>query len=215
MGNPGTMTFSYTGTLPSGVSLDSAGLLSGTPTAAGSFTIVITASNGVLPNATQTFTLTVDNGTAPAFTSSASHTFTVGAAGVLHRHGVRYSHSHAGHYLRDAPPRDGLPRCHRHHQRHAHGYRWGLHGRAHGHQRSGKPGFSDAHPDRRCCSGRHIFLQEPPSSRNVRFLHLHGQRLSDSDDLESYRDVADGADFVIQRRSVGDLDRFSATSPSW
>ncbi len=52
-------TFSETGVLPGGVTFTSAGVLSGTPTASGSFPITITASNGVSPNATQNFTLTV------------------------------------------------------------------------------------------------------------------------------------------------------------
>jgi hypothetical protein len=53
-------TFSETGTLPNGVALTSAGVLSGTPTGAGgTYPITITAQNGVSPNATQTFTLTV------------------------------------------------------------------------------------------------------------------------------------------------------------
>ena len=42
----------------------------------------ITASNGVSPDATQTFTLTVDE-SAPAITSAASTTFTVGSAGTF------------------------------------------------------------------------------------------------------------------------------------
>jgi hypothetical protein len=58
-GYPTTMHFTKTGTLPSGVTLTSAGVLSGTPTATGKFTITITASNGVLSNAAQTFTLKV------------------------------------------------------------------------------------------------------------------------------------------------------------
>jgi hypothetical protein len=41
------------------VTLTSAGVLSGTPTASGSFPITITSLNGVSPNATQVFTLTV------------------------------------------------------------------------------------------------------------------------------------------------------------
>ncbi len=41
------------------MTLSTAGVLSGTPTQAGSFPIIITASNGVSPNATQNFTLTV------------------------------------------------------------------------------------------------------------------------------------------------------------
>ena len=54
-------TFAATGTLPSGVSLSNTGSLFGTPATgtAGSYPITITASNGNLPNATQSFTLTV------------------------------------------------------------------------------------------------------------------------------------------------------------
>ena len=52
-------TFATTSTLPAGVTLSSAGLLSGTPTAAGTFTINVTASNGIGTAATQQFTLTI------------------------------------------------------------------------------------------------------------------------------------------------------------
>jgi hypothetical protein len=54
-------TFTKTGTLPAGVTLTSAGKLSGTPAAGavGTYPITITAGNGVTPNATQAFTLTV------------------------------------------------------------------------------------------------------------------------------------------------------------
>jgi hypothetical protein len=41
------------------VNLSSAGVLSGTSSAAGTYPITITAANGVLPNVTQSFTLTV------------------------------------------------------------------------------------------------------------------------------------------------------------
>ena len=52
--------FTQTGALPAGVTLNSStGVLSGIPTASGSFAINIIASNGILPNATQPFTLTV------------------------------------------------------------------------------------------------------------------------------------------------------------
>jgi hypothetical protein len=74
-------TYSVTaGTLPSGVTLTSAGLLSGTPAAAtgGTYPITITAANGTT-NATQSFTLTVDQ--APSITSGNSTTFTVGTSG--------------------------------------------------------------------------------------------------------------------------------------
>ncbi len=74
-------TFSETGTLPSGVTLSAAGVLSGTPAAGtgGSYPITITAANGITPNATQSFTLTVNQ--APAITSAANATFAVGTAG--------------------------------------------------------------------------------------------------------------------------------------
>jgi len=65
-------TFSETGALPGGVTLNTTtGALSGTPAAGsgGVYNITITASNGVLPNATQSFTLSVQD-----FTISASPT---------------------------------------------------------------------------------------------------------------------------------------------
>ena len=54
-------TFSETGTLPSGITLSSGGVLSGTPAVGtgGTYPITITAQNGVSPSAMQTFTLTV------------------------------------------------------------------------------------------------------------------------------------------------------------
>jgi hypothetical protein len=60
-GNPDP-TFALSGTLPSGVTFNTtSGILAGTPTTgtAGTYPLIITASNGVLPNATQNFTLTV------------------------------------------------------------------------------------------------------------------------------------------------------------
>ena len=54
-------TFTESGALPSGVTLSSSGVLSGTPavtTNTGVFSITITASNGVAPAATESFTLT-------------------------------------------------------------------------------------------------------------------------------------------------------------
>jgi hypothetical protein len=56
-------TLSETGALPSGVTfVASSGLLAGTPgpATAGTYALQFTASNGVLPNATQSFTLTVN-----------------------------------------------------------------------------------------------------------------------------------------------------------
>ncbi|MGB7052007.1 MAG: putative Ig domain-containing protein [Acidimicrobiales bacterium] len=80
-GNP-TAALQESGSLPAGVTFADNGngtaTLSGTPTASGSFPITITASNGVSPNATQAFSLTV--GTAPAITSADQATFPLGSA---------------------------------------------------------------------------------------------------------------------------------------
>ena len=73
-----------TGTLPTGVTFNSAtSTLSGTPAAGtgGTYPITFTASNGVGSNAVQSFTLTVNQ--APAITSANSATFTVGTAGTF------------------------------------------------------------------------------------------------------------------------------------
>ncbi|MGD0069876.1 MAG: IPT/TIG domain-containing protein, partial [Streptosporangiaceae bacterium] len=73
-----------TGTLPSGVTFtdngDGTATLAGTPAAGtgGTYPLTITAHNGVTPDATQSFTLTVDE--APAITSPASATL-MGALG--------------------------------------------------------------------------------------------------------------------------------------
>jgi hypothetical protein len=83
-GSP-TPSLGESGALPGGVTFvdnhDGTGTLSGTPTQAGSFAISFTAQNGISPNATQSFTLTV--GQAPAITSASSTTFTVGVAGTF------------------------------------------------------------------------------------------------------------------------------------
>ncbi len=74
-------TLSVSGTLPNGVSLSAAGVLSGTPAAGsgGTYPLSITASNGIGNDATQSFTLTVNE--APAITSANATTFVVGSAG--------------------------------------------------------------------------------------------------------------------------------------
>jgi hypothetical protein len=77
-------TLTETGTLPSGVGLTSAGVLSGTTGQTGTFPITITASNGVSPDATQSFTLTVDStGVAPTITSANHVAFTQGQGGTF------------------------------------------------------------------------------------------------------------------------------------
>ncbi len=70
-------TISISGTLPAGITFtdnhNGTAKLAGTPTATGTYTLTITAQNGVTPNATQTFTLKVV--TAPLITSASSTTF--------------------------------------------------------------------------------------------------------------------------------------------
>ncbi len=78
-------SLSESGNLPSGVTFadngNGTGTLSGTPAAGtgGTYPFTITAANVNPPNATQSFTLTVDQ--APAITSGAGTTFTTGTAG--------------------------------------------------------------------------------------------------------------------------------------
>jgi VCBS repeat-containing protein len=82
-----SMSISETGALPGGVTFvnnnDGTATLAGTPNAAtgGTYPIIITANNGVTPNATQNFTLTVQQ--APAITSANNVTFKVGSAGTF------------------------------------------------------------------------------------------------------------------------------------
>lgn len=85
-------TFTETGALPAGVTLNRAGVLSGTPLASGSYSIVVTASNGVtpVPASTQDFTLTVtmpavmapSNAPDDAFADGSPNTFTFTATGT-------------------------------------------------------------------------------------------------------------------------------------
>ena len=73
------------GALPTGVTFTDHGngtaTLAGTPAAGsgGSYPLTITASNGILPDASQSFTLTI--GQPAAITSASGATFTVGSAG--------------------------------------------------------------------------------------------------------------------------------------
>ena len=82
-----TPSLSYSGTLPTGVNFTDNGngtaTLAGTPAAGsgGAYPIIITAQNGTTPNATQNFTLTVDQGL--IITSANKTTFTVGSPGAF------------------------------------------------------------------------------------------------------------------------------------
>ena len=80
-------TLSETGALPPGVTFtdngDGTATLAGTPAAGsgGTYPFTITATNGVIPAATQSFTLTVNQ--APGITSAGHTTFDVGHAGTF------------------------------------------------------------------------------------------------------------------------------------
>jgi hypothetical protein len=88
-GNP-TPAITEAGTLPLGVTFadhrDGTAVLSGTPPpgTSGTYLLTISAANGVLPDATQSFTLTVTvNQTPPAITSANATAFTAGTAGTF------------------------------------------------------------------------------------------------------------------------------------
>ncbi|MEO8361716.1 MAG: putative Ig domain-containing protein, partial [Vicinamibacteria bacterium] len=80
-----SMVISSTGALPGGVTFtnnnNGTATLAGNPNAGtgGSYPLIITANNGIAPNATQNFTLTVNQ--PPAITSANNTTFTVGING--------------------------------------------------------------------------------------------------------------------------------------
>jgi uncharacterized repeat protein (TIGR03803 family) len=62
-GGTGALTFSQTGgTLPPGLTLSSGGVLSGTPTAVGSYTFTVAATDGVGAGGSQSFTVTINPG---------------------------------------------------------------------------------------------------------------------------------------------------------
>jgi hypothetical protein len=83
-GSP-TPSLKETSSLPSGVTFtdngNGTGTLAGTASTGGTFNVSFTASNGLTPNATQNFTLTVN--LAPAITSANNTTFTAGQAGAF------------------------------------------------------------------------------------------------------------------------------------
>jgi Putative Ig domain len=58
-GSGGSYTFTETGTLPAGLTLSSAGVLSGTPTTFGTFPLTVTAMDNVGDSGSQNYTLTI------------------------------------------------------------------------------------------------------------------------------------------------------------
>jgi mono/diheme cytochrome c family protein len=83
-GTPAMFTYSVTGTLPTGVTFSTtSGNLSGTPTQAGTFPVTFGVSNGVMPNASQGFTLTVNKANQSiSFTGPASQSISTGSVQV-------------------------------------------------------------------------------------------------------------------------------------
>lgn len=81
------ISFSAIG-LPPGLSMSSSGIISGTPTQAGTYTGIVTASNGTAPSATQSFTIVINNA-APSGTIGVSmRAITFPTSGTV---GVAYS----------------------------------------------------------------------------------------------------------------------------
>jgi hypothetical protein len=76
-----TPALTETGAMPLGLTFSDEGngsaLISGTPTATGTYPITVNAANGVTPNASETVTIIVGSG--PTFTSATSTAFVVGS----------------------------------------------------------------------------------------------------------------------------------------
>ena len=79
-GGTGTATFAVTtGTLPAGLALSTAGALTGTPTAAGTSAITVTATDTVGATATQSYSLVIN--AAPSVTTTTLPSWTAGKSG--------------------------------------------------------------------------------------------------------------------------------------
>src|SRR5207245_1972467 len=77
-GSASSYTFALSsGILPAGLTLASGGALSGTPTAAGSSTFTVTATDAQGCTGSQSYTLTINKAT-PAFSNLSSPTITYG-----------------------------------------------------------------------------------------------------------------------------------------
>jgi uncharacterized repeat protein (TIGR03803 family) len=83
-GGTGTLTFSQSGTLPPGLTLSSSGLLSGTPTAAGSYTFTVAVTDSVGATTSRSFTIAIGPAGSPGsldgFLVSPSSTIQAGTA---------------------------------------------------------------------------------------------------------------------------------------
>lgn len=94
-------TFSFTGSLPTGVTLDSSGLLSGTPPlfSEGVYPITVTAQNSAAPSAVQSFTLVVQKGdllVTTAVDEDNGSTDPAFGTGTSLREAVAFANAHSG-----------------------------------------------------------------------------------------------------------------------
>ncbi|QIM19507.1 hypothetical protein G7066_14665 [Leucobacter coleopterorum] len=64
-GDPAPSTFTVTGTLPKGVTMNASGLFAGTPTVKGNYKVTVKVSNGINPDATQALTIQVTENVIP------------------------------------------------------------------------------------------------------------------------------------------------------
>ena len=116
-GGSGSYTFAVnSGSLPAGLSLSSGGILSGTPTAGGSFSFTIQATDTNNVTGSQTYTLTVNaatitiTGTLPAATANSTYSQSLGAVGGTAPYVFTYSGSlPAGLTLSSAGVLSGTP----------------------------------------------------------------------------------------------------------
>jgi uncharacterized repeat protein (TIGR02543 family) len=76
-GGSGTKTFAATGSLPTGVSISSAGVISGTPSIAGDFVLTVTATDANSATATtSSFTIVIAKGASTVLLSGPTYTYT-------------------------------------------------------------------------------------------------------------------------------------------
>jgi Putative Ig domain/Cohesin domain len=80
-GGTGTVTYSETGTLPTGLTLSSNGLLAGTPTTAGTYTFTVTATDSVGVSTSQNYSLVIAPGAFAQYQIAVAGPSTVPAGG--------------------------------------------------------------------------------------------------------------------------------------
>jgi hypothetical protein len=75
------VAFSDSGTLPPGLNINATtGAITGTPTTANSYNVTLNATNGILPNAAQSFTLVIVAANTPPIAANDSYSVTLGNA---------------------------------------------------------------------------------------------------------------------------------------